>query len=147
MKIDVKMKLPSDAAILAKYNLQKNGAVQKFIDSEVIRQCEPYAPFDEGVLSTSAWTASDIGSGLVIYNTPYAHYQYYGEVYGPNIPMTIGGEETFRSPKGRKKAPTGRKLQYSTEVHPLAGSHWFDRMMADHKEDILDGARKVAGIK
>lgn len=146
MRIVARLQMDSVADIIAKRGLQKRGAVQKFIDSEVIRQCEPYVPFDEGVLTASAWTATDIGSGLVVYDTPYAHYQYYGEVYGPNIPMTIGGELTFRSPKGQPKYPTGRKLQYSTEVHPLAGSHWFDRMIADHKEDIINGARKVAGV-
>ncbi|MDF2804516.1 MAG: hypothetical protein K0S61_4421, partial [Anaerocolumna sp.] len=25
--------------------------------------------------------------------------------------------------------------------------HWFDRAKADNKEDILEGARKVAGVQ
>lgn len=147
MKVVAKLEMDSVAKILKKRNLQLGGAVQKYIDAEVIRQCEPYVPFDEGVLTASASTATDIGSGLVVYNTPYAHYQYYGVVYGPNIPMTIGGEQTFRSPSGAKKVPTGQKLTYNKEVHPLAGSFWFDRMKADHKDDILEGAKKVAGVK
>lgn len=147
MKIVAHFEMDSTAKILAKRNLQLGGAVQKFIDAEVIRQNEPYVPFDEGVLTASASTATDIGSGLVVYNTPYAHYQYYGVVYGPNIPMTIGGEQTFRSPSGVKKVPTGQKLTYNKEVHHLAGSFWFQRMVADHKDDILEGAKKVAGVK
>lgn len=147
MKVVAKLKMGSVQKILARHNVQKGGLVQRYIDSEVIRQCEPYVPFDNGILTASASTATVIGSGLVTYNTPYAHYQYYGKVYGPNIPMTIGGEQTFRSPKGRKKMPTGRDLQYNKEVHPLAGPFWFERMMAGHKQDILTGAKKVAGAR
>lgn len=147
MKIVAKLEMGSAQKILAKKNLEKGGAVQRYIDSEVIRQCEPYVPFDSGELTRSASLATQVGSGMVIYNTPYAHYQYYGEVYGPNIPMEIGGEQIFRSPKGAKKTPTGKKLKYSKEVHPEAGSFWFERMKADHKEEILNGAKKIAGVK
>jgi hypothetical protein len=147
MKAVARFEIDDPRRILARRNLETGGAVQKYIDAEVIRQCEPYVPFDEGVLTASASTATDIGSGEVIYNTPYAHYQYYGVVYGPNIPMTIGGELTFRSPSGATKVPTGQKLTYNKEVHPQAGSFWFERMKADHKKDILDGAKKIAGVK
>ena len=37
--------------ILAKRNLEMGGAVQKFIDSEVLRLCEPLVPFDQGTLA------------------------------------------------------------------------------------------------
>lgn len=147
MKVVAKFEMDSAQEILAKKNVEKGGAVQKYIDSEVIRQCEPYVPFDEGVLTASASISTDIGSGMVIYNTPYAHYQYYGVVYGPNIPMEIGGEKIFRSPSGVRKVPTGQKLTYNKEVHPLAGSFWFERMKADHKDEILEGAKKIAGVK
>lgn len=147
MKIVAKFEMNSAKKILAKRNLEQGGAVQRYIDSEVIRQCEPYVPFDEGALARSASLATRIGSGFVIYNTPHAHYQYYGVVYGPNIPMTIGGEQTFRSPVGQVKHPTNRKLTYNKEKHPLAGLYWFERMKADHKGDILKGAKKVAGVK
>ena len=133
--------------IMESLGVAEYGRVQKFIDAAVISQCEPYVPFDSGTLTRSANLATHVGSGFVVYDTPYAHYQYYGEVYGPNFPVEIGGEMTFRSKSGEKKTPTGRKLQYDTEVHPLAGSHWFDRMCADHKEDILAGAKTAAGEK
>lgn len=147
MSFTVRLQIPSNPEMLVRRNLQRGGKVQKFIDAEVIRQCEPYVPFDEGVLTASASIATRVGSGEVIYNTPYAHYQYYGEVYGPNIPMTIGGEQTFRSPSGARKVPTGQKLTYNKEVHPLAGSFWFHRMVADHKKDILEGAKNIAGVR
>lgn len=147
MKIEARFEMDDPKKILARRNVLLGGSVQKYIDAEVIRQNEPYVPFDEGALNVSASMATDIGSGFVVYDTPYAHYQYYGVVYGPNIPMIIGGELTFRSPSGATKVPTGQKLTYNKEKHPLAGSFWFERMKADHKDDILKGARKVAGAK
>ncbi len=119
------------------------GHVQKAVDAAVIRECFPYLPFDEGVLAGSANTATKIGSGEVIYDTPYARYQYYGEVYGPNIPIVENGVVVgYWSPP--EKHPTGRQLQYNTDKNPLAGSHWFDRAMADHSEDILKEAQDAA---
>ena len=50
---------------------------QKFIDSEVMRLCEPYVPLDSGALKQSAATHTKIGSGRVVYNTPYARRWYY----------------------------------------------------------------------
>ena len=119
------------------------GHVQKVIDAAVIRECSQYVPFDEGILAGSANTATKIGSGEVIYDTPYARYQYYGEVYGPNIPIVENGVITgYFSPP--EKHPTGEKLQYSQSINPLAGSHWFDRAMADHGEDVLKEAQNAA---
>lgn len=126
-----------------KYGVGEGGHVQKVIDAAVIRECRPYVPFAEGILAGSANTATKIGSGEVVYATPYARYQYYGEVYGPSFPIVENGEIVgWRSPP--EKYPTGRELEYSTEVNPQAGSHWFDRAMADHKDDVLKEAQDAA---
>lgn len=147
MEITARFEMDNAEEILGKRGVMPYGPVQKYVDNEVIRQCEPYVPAQTNYLATSAYGATDIGSGMVVYPGPYAHYQYMGEVYGPNIPMIIGGELAFRSPPGQIKYPTGRPIQYSKEVHPMAGSRWLERMKADHADDILEGARKVAGAK
>jgi len=124
------------------------GRVQKFVDSECIRLMGPYTPFVTGVLEKSSTLSTVIGSGEVKQNTPYSRYLYYGEVYGPNIPIFENGKLAgFFSPKGQKKHPTGREMKYNTAMHPKAGKLWFKRMVADCKDDILQGARKVAGAK
>lgn len=129
--------------IKEKLGVNPGGHVQKAVDAAVIRECFPYLPFDEGILAGSANTATKIGSGEVVYDTPYARYQYYGEVYGPNFPITENGEIVgYYSPP--EKHATGRKLEYSTEKNPQAGSHWFDRAMADHKDDVLKEAQDAA---
>lgn len=128
---------------IKEYGVGEGGHVQKVIDAAVIRECFPYLPFDEGILAGSANTATEIGSGEVVYDTPYARYLYYGEVYGPNIPIVENGEIVgWRSPP--EKHPTGRELKYNTDKNPLAGSHWFDRSMADHKDDVLKEAQNAA---
>ena len=91
--------------MLARRNLETNGKIQKFIDSEVIRLSEPYTPFDTGYLKNNApKIGTSIGSGEVVYNAPYARRQYYEK----------------------------------------RGKMWFERMKADHKDDILRGALEVA---
>lgn len=121
----------------------EGGFVQMAVDAAVIRECFPYLPFDEGILAGSANTATEIGSGEVVYDTPYARYLHGGEVYGPNIPIVENGIIVgYWSPP--EKSPTGRELQFNTDKHPLAGSHWFDRAMADHSDEVLKEAQNAA---
>ena len=97
-------------------------------------------------VSISGAQEQPLGSGELRYLSPYARYLYYGEVYGPNIPIYEGEQLVgFFSPKGKKKHPTGRALIYDTSRHPLAGKKWFERMKADHADEIRAGAAKIAG--
>ncbi len=151
MEIHVeKIILPTSRAILQKFNLEKGGRVQQTIDKAVIDYSLPYVPWETGTLAKSAYGATRLGSGKVVYPGPYAHYQYYGEVYGPNIPVfedDSGIPTRFFSPPGQKKHPTGRSLQYSKDANPLAGSFWIRRMMASHAKNIVQEAKNAAGIK
>lgn len=103
------------------------------IHDSLARYCEPYTPFDTGIMSHSLQILKD---GLR-YNTPYAHYQYVGEVYGPNIPIKQNGEIVgWFSPPNQPKHPTGAKINYSKDKHPLATDHWDKAMMRDRAEDF-----------
>lgn len=138
------------AAMLRKYNLESGGLVQQTIDKTVIDYNLVYAPWETGALAKSPYGATQIGSGKVVYPGPYAHYQYYGEIYGPNIPVfedDTGIPTRFFSPPGQKKHPTGRSLNHATDVNPLAGPFWFERMKADRLQDIVEEAKNVAGFK
>jgi len=64
----------------AKFNGKMTKA-QEYVDSEVLRLCDPYVPLDRGTLKSSATVATKIGSGEVIWNTPYAAKMYYGDSY------------------------------------------------------------------
>lgn len=121
----------------------EGGYVQKVVDAAVIRESAQYAPYDEGILAGSANTSTEIGSGEVVYDTPYARYLWYGEVYGPNIPIVENGAVVgYWSPP--EKHPTGRQIEYNPGHNHLAGSHWCERAMADHKDDVLEEAQNAA---
>ena len=135
--------------ILANLGLDDGGRVQQIIDQTVIDYCTDggYVPASPNkTLEFSAQASTEIGSGMVIWNTPYAHYQYMGIVYGPNIPIIEDGMVMgWFSPPGRPKHPTDRELTYDTSQNSRAGSYWVERMKADRMNDILDEARKAIG--
>jgi len=90
---------------------------QKFVDSEVLRRCEPYTPLLTGTLIKTGILGTDIGSGLVMWIAPYAKAQY----YSPRKP--------------------------GSQTGALRGSHWFARMKAVDGKSIVAGAKKLAGGK
>ena len=63
VKIDLK---ELDSALAP---LRPGGKVQMFLDTEIIKHCDPYVPRDTGMLA-------GIGSGQIVYNTPYAEKVY-----------------------------------------------------------------------
>lgn len=88
---------------------------QQFVDSKILRLSDPYTPMLTGLLIKSSQLHTVIGSGLVVWRTPYARRQYY------------------------LKSGIGR------ETGPLRGPYWFHRMKADKGKRIIAGAKKIAG--
>ncbi len=74
------------AEVIKKRGIEKNGRVQQFIDSEVLRRCQPYVPMDRGELIRSGIDKTVIGSGKVKYRTPYARRWYYREAQFQGAP-------------------------------------------------------------
>lgn len=97
--------------------LKPGGEVQTWFDNEFIKHCEPYVPRKEGVLAGSAWLSTEIGSGQIIYSTPYAEKMY------------TSPELDFRG----------------KDDSPARGAFWAERMWADRGEEIVQGAAKRAG--
>lgn len=97
---------------------------QKFVDSEVLRLSDKYIPFKTGFLKKSGILGTDIGSGTVEWIAPYARYLYYGKVMVGKAPKKV----------------TDIDLAYAGE--PQKGSFWFERMKIDHKQEIIDGAKR-----
>ena len=103
--------------IMQSRGLSANGEVQRFIDSEVLRYCEPYVPFDQGTLIQSGIINTVVGSGEVKYRTPYARRWYY-------------------MPANFQEAPRRGNYWFERAIKQEGG-----------KDKILDGARKLAGAK
>lgn len=125
--------------ILRRRNLQKNGKTQEYVDSECIRLMVPYTPALNNVMYKSATLGTVIGSGRIRYTSPYARYQYYGKL----MVSSVTGSPYAK--RGEKKILTDKDLKYSKLRHQRAGKLWFERMKADHKDEILEGARKIVG--
>ena len=52
-------------------------SAQEWVDSEVLRRCAPLVPFRTGVLQKTGTLMTYIGTGKVVYKTPYAKKMYY----------------------------------------------------------------------
>lgn len=63
--------------IVQRHGLNDHGRCQQKMDSEIIRLCEPYVPKDLGTLIGSGVQNTQIGSGKIIWDTPYAKRWYY----------------------------------------------------------------------
>jgi len=99
---------------------------QKFVDSEVLRLCEPFTPLLTGTMIKTGELGTDVGSGVVSWIALYSKYQYYGKVMA-----------------GNPRVPTTKNLVY--HGGGLRGSFWFERMKEIHGDQIISGARKIAG--
>lgn len=136
MKFDVKVEWNRPVKQIAE-KAAGGDAGALFLANEVKRLMDPYVPADSLVLAQNVRTYVENGEGIVHYQSPYAHYQYEGEIYGPNYPIKDGGEITgWWSPP--RKTPTGRKMKHNTFRHPLATSHWDQAMLRARKRDLLE---------
>lgn len=91
------------------------GDAQKVLDLQVLKDCAPYVPRDTGNLVDSGTRATDIGSGEVVWDAPYADKQYYT---APNK---------------------------AHDRHPLAVMQWFEAAKAVRKDAWLRVAKKAGG--
>lgn len=105
--------------VMNKHGLEPFGAVQKYIDSEVLRLCEQFVPKDTGALIASGIASTQLGSGSVNYNTVYARRWYY-----------------------RNTTDAGTPVHFNEA--PQRGSYWFERMKQQYVGQILAGAQREA---
>lgn len=117
---------------------------QKLLNMQVVADCDPLIPFQQGALRNSVNYPQGIYGGEIEYNTPYAHYMYEGIVYGPNIPIkdsqgNITGWYSLPS-----KHPTGEKLKYHPEGTER-GDHWFEKAKEQHGDDWVRLVKRTAG--
>lgn len=148
--IHIRLELKPLNEIQNSHGLLKGGPVQAIIDSECLRLMEKYTPMRTGILIKAATIGSVIGSGEIRQETPYAHYMYEGIVYvDPKTGKAgfLNAEGMWKSRKNVTKVPSDRQSTYYGGG--LRGKKWFERMKADHKEDIRQAAivaiRKAEG--
>ncbi len=136
------IKMKPISTIKARLGIQKNGPVHKYFTKRCADYMDKYVPYARGGL---AYENREIGTNVIIYNSPYAHYMYKGLVMGPNIPIKDENGFIVRwfSPKGKKKQYTGREINYNQSAgHEYAGPHWDERMWSAEKEEVLKEVQK-----
>lgn len=138
MKITARLFLPSVEKMMKNCGLNEEGEVQKYIDNFVLEQSEPYMPHKSGVLIASGASSTKIGSGQVIWNTPYAHYMYEGKLM--ISPST--GSSWAKKHEEKIYAEPPKTLNYHSGDNNRR-EHWFDRMIIDKKEELIKGCQKI----
>jgi hypothetical protein len=87
---------------------------QKYLDNQVLMDCEPYMPLLTGTLIRSGIMGTHIGSGKLQWITPYARRQYY-----------LG------------------RLPGMSQAGPLRGRYWFERAKVANKHKWIAGVEKI----
>ncbi len=87
---------------------------QKYIDNEVLKDSDEYVPMRTGNLRNSGIRGTVLGSGMVVYNAPYAAKCYYGT-----------------------------HIKFSKNLHPKATAQWFEKAKAVNRQKWIDGAQKI----
>jgi hypothetical protein len=92
----------------------REAAAQKYLDNEVLKDCDKYVPFRYGYLVKSGVTGTVLGSGKVIYTQSYAQPTYYGI-----------------------------KRHFSKDKHPDACAFWFEKAKGINKSKWLNGVKNI----
>lgn len=124
--ITLDMRLNADLSpetIAERFNLEPGGAAQRMLTFATMYYMVDYWAYDTGRLANSPYYASNYDTGEIVYDTPYASEMYYGV------------------------REDGRTFNYHLDKNPLAGPFPLERMLADHKDDIVEEVRRVAGGK
>lgn len=112
------------------FSIKWNGRAemaQMYVDNTVLKESAPYTPFQSGMLQKSGLLGTKVGSGEVVWSSPYARYLYYGKVMVGRAPKQL----------------TDRNLTFHGA--PKRGAFWFERMKADRGKQIIAGAKRIMG--
>ena len=112
------VKMQPTSKIIARLGLEPNGRVQSFFTSECAKAMDKFIPKDEGNLRL----IKDIQSDKIIYESPYARYQYYGV----------------------REDGTHKVQNYTT---PGTGPYWDKRMVSAEMPDIVKRIQEKFGGK
>jgi len=112
--------------ILARRGLESGGKCQKWMTHEIRRLSDPYVPFQTNILKNDT---VEEGEDYILYNTPYARYQWGGLVMVGAPPKQV----------------TDKPLTYNGA--PKRGKKWVLRAWADNGNDIVRGVARMAGGK
>lgn len=141
LRTNAEFSLKQKEQLKQELGINPGGKVQKVIDTTTIHYLRLLMPRDSGMMSSNTRNPEP---GLIRVETPYAHYMNEGILYvDPKYDKgafhdPISGR--FWSRKGVKKVPSNRLLTY--HGGPNRGSHFVERTITEHFDDILNNAKK-----
>ena len=114
-----------------KNKLYGNPRLARFAPQQWHKLMRQYTPMRDGNLYRNVQYLDF----AIKYTSPYSHYMYNGEIYGPNLAFDENWNPIsstppwdnvayWRSKKGQRKSPTGRKFNYLKDRSPYATDHW-----------------------
>ena len=106
MLITIEKRIMPASAVIKKLGVDERGKVQRFATEQIRVRMKPYMPWRTGFTATDL-TYSD-GPSTILVAAPYARYLYNGV------------------------SPSGKPLNYTRTVNPMAGPRW-DRTMAQRE--------------
>ena len=107
--------------ILAKRGLGPSNEAERALAVTVKDLMDPYTPFRGGTLKNDAQVIVESDGVYIVYDQPYAHYQYEGVSH------------------------SGKPLKYHDA--PTRGKHWDKRMMADKGDEVTKWFADYVGGK
>lgn len=119
------VQLKPTSVIKARLGIEPNGKVQKFFTNTCYKHMDKYVPMDSGDLASIV--SMDIDGKSIIYEMPYAKYQYKGQ----------------REDGTHKINEANRTRTY----HPLATSYWDKKMVSAEMSDIVKEVQDYIGGK
>lgn len=113
---------------------KQNEQAQIKLNMMVVADSTPLVPFKQGNLRSNVRYPNGVAGDVIEWATPYAHYQYEGELY-----LTESGSSYAKA--GEIKYPVERALVY----HGGGGSHWFEEAKAQNGNKWIKTTKRIAG--
>ena len=140
MNFEINAFLPNQQKIVDKFGLDSNGHVQKTIDVTFIHYMRLKMPKDSETMINN--TRNPEG-GLIVVETPYAHYmnegiKYVDPKYGKGA--FYNDDYGYWSRPGIKKVPSNEPLNYHGGAD--RGAHFVERTASENFDDILKAGQK-----
>lgn len=140
MNFEINAFLPNQQKIVDKFGLDSDGKVQKTIDATFIHYMRLKMPKDSETMINN--TRSPEG-GLIVVETPYAHYmnegiKYVDPKYGKGA--FYNEDYGYWSRPGIKKVSSNEPLNYHGGAD--RGAHFVERTASENFDDILKAGQK-----
>lgn len=107
---------------------------QSDLVNQIIADTQDYVPFLQGTLSESAKPNED--NTKIIYNTPYARFQYMGK-------LMLDSRGSSWAKKNTKKHVVNKDLTYSREHHSQAGAKWYERSKENNLNNWIEVVKRA----